>query len=135
MPFSTVNLVIFLQSARGRPINSVTLLGRRRYIRELQSTNYNLRQFGERVAMNMPLQGSSADIIKLAMINVSNRLKSENLKSQLILQVHDELIIDAFPCEKEKVELILKEEMENAVKLKVALTVEVGAGKTWFEAK
>jgi DNA polymerase-1 len=85
--------------------------------------------------MNMPLQGSSADIIKLAMINVSNRLKSENLKSQLILQVHDELIIDAFPCEKEKVELILKEEMENAVKLKVALTVEVGAGKTWFEAK
>jgi len=114
---------------------SVTLFGRRRYIRELQSTNYNVRQFGERVAMNMPLQGSSADIIKVAMLGVSKRLKAENLKSELILQVHDELIIDAFEDERQAVELILKEEMENAVKLKVALTVEVGTGKTWFDAK
>lgn len=112
-----------------------TLLGRRRYIRELKSANKNLQAFGERVAMNMPLQGSSADIIKIAMINVYNRLKKENLKSELILQVHDELIIDAKISEKDKVIQILKEEMEGAVKLSVALTVEVGCGKTWFDAK
>ena len=114
---------------------AITLLNRRRYIRELLSSNYNLRQFGERVAMNMPLQGSSADIIKIAMINVHNRLKRENLKSELILQVHDELIIDAFIDEKEKIEKILVEEMEGAVKLAVNLTVELGSGKTWFDAK
>ena len=114
---------------------ATTLLGRKRYIRELLSENYNLRQFGERVAMNMPLQGSSADIIKLAMLGVSKRLKSENLKSELILQVHDELIIDAFIDEKEQVEKILVEEMEGAVKLRVPLTVSVGSGKTWFDAK
>ncbi len=112
-----------------------TLLNRRRYIREISSSNYNLRQFGERVAMNMPLQGSSADIIKLAMIHVHNRLKKENLKSELILQVHDELIIDAFVDEKEKIEKILVEEMEGAVKLAVNLTVELGSGETWFDAK
>ncbi len=114
---------------------AVTLLGRRRYIRELLSSNYNLRQFGERVAMNMPLQGSSADIIKLAMLGVHRRLKEEGLKSELILQVHDELIIDAFYCEKEAVEKILVEEMENAVNLSVKLTVSLGSGKTWYEAK
>jgi DNA polymerase-1 len=112
-----------------------TILGRKRYIRELNSANYNLRQFGERVAMNMPLQGSSADIIKLAMLGVSKRLKKENLKSELILQVHDELIVDAFKDEKEAVEKILVEEMEGAVKLKVNLTVELGSGNTWFDAK
>ncbi len=112
-----------------------TLLNRRRYIREISSSNYNLRQFGERVAMNMPLQGSSADIIKLAMIGVHNRLKKENLKSELILQVHDELIIDAFLDEKEKIEKILVEEMEGAVNLAVKLTVELGSGATWFDAK
>ena len=114
---------------------AVTLFGRKRYIRELSSPNFNLRQFGERVAMNMPLQGSSADIIKLAMINVSKKLKEENLRSELILQVHDELIIDAFESEKEKVAKILKREMENAVDLPVKLTVESGSGKTWFDAK
>ncbi len=114
---------------------AVTMFGRRRYIRELSSSNFNLRSFGERVAMNMPLQGSSADIIKLAMINVARRLKEENLGSELILQVHDELIIDAFESEKEKVENILKYEMENAVDLPVKLTVEPGSGKTWFDAK
>ncbi|MBQ9514208.1 MAG: DNA polymerase I [Clostridia bacterium] len=112
-----------------------TLLGRRRYIRELKSANRNLQSFGERVAMNMPLQGSSADIIKIAMINVFNRLKKENLNSELILQVHDELIIDAKIDEKDKVIKILKEEMEGAVSLSVQLTVEVGCGKTWFDAK
>jgi len=112
-----------------------TLLGRKRYIRELSSANYNLRQFGERVAMNMPLQGSSADIIKLAMLGVAKRLKEENLKSELILQVHDELIVDAFISEQSAVEKILVEEMEGAVKLAVPLTVSLGSGKTWFEAK
>ncbi|MBQ3115898.1 MAG: DNA polymerase I [Clostridia bacterium] len=114
---------------------AITLLGRRRYIRELSSSNGNVRQFGERVAMNMPLQGSSADIIKLAMLGVSKRLRQENLKSQLILQVHDELIIDTFKDEEEKVSTILVEEMENAVSLAVKLTVGVGSGKNWLEAK
>lgn len=114
---------------------AVTLLGRKRYIKELLSPNYNIRQFGERVAMNMPLQGSSADIIKVAMLCVAKRLKEENLKSELILQVHDELIIDAFKNEKEQVEKILVEEMENAAQLSVRLTVGLGCGNTWFEAK
>ena len=85
--------------------------------------------------MNMPLQGSSADIIKLAMLGVNNRLKKENLKSELILQVHDELIIDAFKDEREKVEQILVQEMEGAVNLAVSLTVSLGSGATWFDAK
>lgn len=114
---------------------AVTTLGRRRYIREISSPNYNLRQFGERAAMNMPLQGSAADIIKIAMINVFNRLKRENLKSQLILQIHDELIIDAFKSEREAVERILVEEMGGAAKLSVPLTVSLGAGETWYDAK
>jgi DNA polymerase-1 len=112
-----------------------TLLKRRRYIPELLSTNFMMRSFGERASMNMPLQGSSADIIKLAMINVANRLKKENLKSKLILQVHDELIIDAIKKESDKVQEILVEEMQNAVKLSVKLTAEVGLGKNWYEAK
>lgn len=114
---------------------AITLLGRRRVIREISSANYNLRSFGERAAMNMPLQGSSADIIKLAMLGVHKRLKKEKLQSKLILQVHDELIIDALASEKERVKKILVEEMENAVNLKVKLTVEVEEGKTWFDAK
>ncbi len=114
---------------------ATTLLGRKRYIRELSASSFPLRQFGERVAMNMPLQGSSADIIKLAMLGVSRRLKEENLKSELILQVHDELIVDAFIDEKEQVKKILREEMEEAVSLSVPLTVSMGSGKTWFDAK
>jgi DNA polymerase-1 len=94
-----------------------------------------LRQFGERVAMNMPLQGSSADIIKLAMLGVAKRLKKENLKSELILQVHDELIVDAFISEKDAVIKILTEEMEGAVSLSVPLTVGKEIGKTWYDAK
>ncbi|MBE5737043.1 MAG: DNA polymerase I [Clostridiales bacterium] len=112
-----------------------TLLGRKRYIREINASNYNMRQFGERVAMNMPLQGSSADIIKIAMINVAKRLKEQNLKSELILQVHDELIIDAEKSEKDKVIEILTQEMQGAVVLDVPLTVSVGSGATWYEAK
>ncbi len=112
-----------------------TVLGRRRYFKDIHSKNFNLRSFSERAAMNMPLQGSSADIIKVAMINVFNRLKKEGLKSKLILQVHDELIIDAFKSEKDVVTKLLKEEMESAVKLVVPLTVETEIGETWFDAK
>ena len=114
---------------------SITLLGRKRNIPELLSSNYMIRQFGERVAMNMPLQGSAADVIKLAMLGVYKRLKKENLKSKLILQVHDELIIDTLISEKEQVEKLLVEEMEGAVNLTVKLTVGLGGGKTWFDAK
>ena len=112
-----------------------TLLNRKRYIPEIKSANFVLRSFGERAAMNMPLQGSSADIIKVAMVNVYKRLKKEGLKSKLILQVHDELIIDTLKEEKDVVVNLLKEEMENAVKLKVKLTVDTAVGETWFEAK
>ncbi len=112
-----------------------TLTGRKRYIREINSSNYNLRQFGERAAMNMPLQGSSADIIKIAMVNLSKALKREKMKTKLILQVHDELILDAPENEKEKAAEILRYEMENAVQLKVPLKVEVAIGHNWYEAK
>ena len=114
---------------------ATTVLGRRRYIREINSTNHMLKSFGERVAMNMPLQGSSADIIKLAMLGVDKRLKKEKLNAKLILTVHDELIVDSPENEATAVEKILVEEMENAVKLSVPLTVSVGKGKTWFDAK
>ena len=112
-----------------------TLLGRRRVINELKASNYNVRSFGERAAMNMPLQGSSADIIKLAMINVRNKLKESNYQAKLVLQVHDELVIDCPEKEKETVAKILQEEMERAVSLRVPLTVEVGIGKTWYDTK
>ncbi len=112
-----------------------TLLGRRRVINELRSSNYNVRSFGERAAMNMPLQGSSSDIIKIAMINVHNKLKEGGYKARLVLQVHDELVIDCPENEKESVSEILKTEMENAVALRVPLTVEVGVGQTWFDTK
>ena len=112
-----------------------TLLGRRRVINELKASNYNVRSFGERAAMNMPLQGSSADIIKIAMINVEKRLKEGNYKARLVLQVHDELVIDCPEKEKEEVAKLLQYEMENAVSLRVPLTVEVGVGKTWFDTK
>ncbi len=112
-----------------------TILGRRRYIPEIKSSNYNVRSFGERAAMNMPLQGSSADIIKMAMLNVENRLKKEGLNTKLVLQVHDELVLDAPEAEREKAARILKEEMEGAVSLKVPLIVEVNEGKSWYDAK
>lgn len=112
-----------------------TLTGRKRIIPEIKSANYNIRQFGERAAMNMPLQGSSADIIKIAMNNVYKALKKQGLKTKLILQVHDELVLDAPEEEVEKAAGILKYEMENAVKLKVPLTVEVHTGKNWYDAK
>ena len=112
-----------------------TLLGRRRVINEIKASNYNVRSFGERAAMNMPLQGSSADIIKIAMINVREKLKQGNYSAKLVLQVHDELVIDCPYNEKEAVAKILQEEMENAVSLRVPLTVEVGVGETWYDTK
>lgn len=114
---------------------AITMLGRRRYIKEINASNFNLRSFGERAAMNMPLQGSSADIIKLAMLGVHKRLVKEGLSSKLILQVHDELIIDAVRSEAEQIKKILVEEMEGAVSLSVPLTVELGSGESWYDAK
>lgn len=110
---------------------TTTLLGRVRYIPELASPNYMTRQFGERAAMNMPLQGSAADIIKLAMVDVAARLKG--LKSRLILQIHDELIVEADDAEVETVKAVLKECMENCVSLSVPLTVDVECGKSWLD--
>ena len=112
-----------------------TLLGRRRYIRELSSSNYNLRQFGERVAMNMPLQGSSADIIKIAMINVAKRLKEDGYKAKLVLQVHDELNFSVQKAEKAIVEEIVSREMETAFAMQVPLKADCGWGKNWLEAQ
>ena len=112
-----------------------TLFGRRRYLPELKSGNFNMRAFGERVARNMPIQGAAADIIKIAMIRVSDRLAREGLQGRLILQVHDELIVECPPEEREQVERILQEEMEGAVSLSVPMVAEAGSGRTWFEAK
>lgn len=112
-----------------------TLLGRKRYIPEINSSNFNLRSFGERAAMNMPLQGTAADVIKIAMIKVANRIKKEGLRSRLILQVHDELIVDTAEDEVEEIKNILVEEMQSAVTLSVPLTVETECGTRWFDAK
>ena len=112
-----------------------TLFGRRRYLPELSSKNFNMRSFGERVARNMPIQGAAADIIKIAMIRVNARLREEGLKARLILQVHDELIVEAPRDEAEKVSALLTEEMEKAVKLDVPLVAEASIGETWYDAK
>ncbi len=112
-----------------------TLLGRRRKINEISSTNYNIRQFGERASMNMPLQGTASDIIKVAMNKVYNALKQNNLKSKLILQIHDELIVDCDKDEVTQVVNILREEMEGAVRLSVPLKVDVNMGRNWFDCK
>ncbi|MBC8570229.1 DNA polymerase I [Zongyangia hominis] len=113
----------------------VTLMGRRRYLPELSSSNRNMRNFGERVAMNTPIQGTAADIIKIAMVRVSDALERAGLKTRLILQVHDELILAAPPEEVDRASAILKEEMENAVHLKVPMEVDVHAGENWLAAK
>ncbi len=112
-----------------------TILGRRRYLPELQSPVYNIRAFGERVALNAPIQGASADLIKLAMIHVFRRLKQENLRSKLILQIHDELVIESPKEETDAVRKLLKEEMEQVQSLAVPLIAEVGIGPDWASAK
>ncbi len=112
-----------------------TMLGRVRYFPELTSSQFNIRAFGERAAMNMPLQGSASDVIKLAMLKVDEELKKQGLNAHLILQVHDELIVDTPLNEEATVKKILKDCMENVVKLRVPLIVNVASGKNWFEAK
>ncbi len=114
---------------------AATLFGRRRYLPELQSPNFNLRSFGERVAMNMPIQGAAADIMKLAMLRVYDRLKRENLRGKLVLQIHDELIVECPAEEAETVARVLREEMEGAASLSVPLIADTGIGRTWYEAK
>ena len=112
-----------------------TLYGRRRYLPELKSSNANIRSFGERVALNMPIQGTAADIMKIAMINAWKRLKRETPMAKLILQVHDELIVECPESEVNAVGLVLREEMENAAELTVPLVAETRSGKTWHDAK
>ena len=112
-----------------------TLLGRKRYIKEINAPNYMVRQIGERLAMNSPIQGSAADIIKIAMVRVYEAIRKAELKSKLILQIHDELVINTYPDEKETVEKLLVENMESAYKLAVELKADVNEGKNWYELK
>lgn len=112
-----------------------TIFGRRRYIPELKASNHNIKAFGERVALNTPIQGSAADIIKLAMVRVYRRLKAEGFRSKLILQVHDELIVEALEEEVDAVRRILREEMEQVVRLDVKLVAEEKCAKSWYDAK
>lgn len=112
-----------------------TLFGRMRPLPELKSPKHSIRQFGERAALNTPIQGTAADIIKLAMVNVHSRLKEEGLEAKLILQVHDELLVECPPAEEERVKLILVDEMQNVAQYSTPLTVDVNSGKSWSEAK
>jgi DNA polymerase-1 len=112
-----------------------TILNRRRYLPDITSRNFNIRGFAERTAMNTPIQGSAADVIKKAMIDMAERLKNENLQTRLLLQVHDELIFEAPEHEIEKLKVIVPEVMENAVTLDVPLKVDYCFGPTWFDAK
>jgi DNA polymerase-1 len=108
---------------------------RKRIIHEINASSYMVRQLGERLAMNSPIQGSAADIIKLAMIKVYRELTRQKTKSRLILQVHDELVIQTHKSELETIKKLLEENMENAVKLSVTLTSEVSTGKNWYDLK
>ena len=114
---------------------AVTLMGRRRQLPELKSSNANVRSFGERAAMNTPIQGTAADIIKLAMVRVHGALKEQGLKARLILQVHDELIIEAPREEEAQVSALLKRCMEEVAALSVPLVAEVKTGESWYETK
>ena len=110
-----------------------TILGRRRYLKDINSRNHVVRSFAERIAVNAPIQGSAADIIKIAMINLQKVLK-ENYQTKMLLQVHDELVFDVPKSELETIKPIIKETMENAVKMQVPLEVEIGVGQNWLEA-
>ena len=112
-----------------------TLFGRRRYIPELKNKNKNIVQFGERIAMNTPIQGTAADIIKIAMNKLYKSLKDNNLKSKLVMQVHDELIVETADNELEIVEKLMREAMENIVKLDIPLDIDLNVGKSWYDAK
>jgi len=112
-----------------------TIFGRRRYIPELRERNFNIRAFGERVAANSPIQGSAADLIKIAMIRIDDALRTRNLQSKMLLQVHDELVFEVLPEELEEVSNLVKHEMEHAAQLSVPLVVDLGVGKNWLETK
>ena len=112
-----------------------TLLGRRRYIPEVREKNFNLRSYGERNAQNSPLQGSAADLIKLAMIRIHALLASRRLASRMLLQVHDELVFEVPPSEVEVMEALVKREMESVMPLRVPLVADVGVGENWLDAK
>jgi DNA polymerase-1 len=112
-----------------------TLMGRRRYLPELQSARAAVREFGKRAAMNTPIQGTAADIMKLAMVRVDEALRKEGLRSRLILQVHDELLLECPPEEAEQAARLLRTAMEEVISLKVPLVAEVHQGKNWYEAK
>ena len=111
-----------------------TLFGRRCYLPDINSNNATVRSYAERNAINAPIQGTAADIIKIAMVRIGKRLQDEGLKSKMILQVHDELNFSVYPDEKEKIEKMVKEEMENATQLSVPLLADCGWGKNWLEA-
>ena len=110
-------------------------MGRVRHIPDINSSNHTVRGFAERTAKNMPLQGSASDIIKIAMVNVSKRFKEQNLKSKLIIQIHDELVVDCHHDESDVVKNILKQEMEGVISLQVPLIANVSEGKTLYDAK
>ena len=112
-----------------------TMFGRRRYVPEITDKNKNIVEFGKRIAMNTPIQGTAADIIKLAMNKVYTTLKERKLKSKLIMQVHDELIVEATEDELEIVKEILTDSMKDVVKLSVPLDIDLNVGKTWYDAK
>jgi DNA polymerase-1 len=112
-----------------------TIFGRRRYIPELRERNFNIRAFGERTAANSPIQGSAADLIKIAMIRIDDALSSRDLQSKMLLQVHDELVFEVKPEELDAVQEMVKHEMENAAQLSVPLVVDLGTGKNWLETK
>lgn len=122
-----------VESARNRGYVE-TMLGRRRYLRDINSANATVRSFAERNAINAPIQGTAADMIKLAMINVQKRLKSGNYQSRMILQVHDELLFDVHHSELDELKVLIREEMQNAMPLKVPVIAEAGHGKNWLEA-
>ena len=111
-----------------------TLFGRRRYLADIDSRNVNARSLAERNAINAPIQGTAADIMKLAMVGVARRFKAEGIRSRITMQVHDEIVVDLLRSEREKVEQIVREEMEGAAKLSVPLTVECGVGENWLAA-
>ena len=112
-----------------------TLFNRRRYIPEMNSNNFMVRQFGSRVAMNTPIQGTAADIMKIAMINLYKQLKERKLESKILLQIHDELLLQVKIEEKEEVKELLKNSMEGAMKLKIPLKVELSEANNWYETK
>lgn len=112
-----------------------TMFNRLRYVPEINSSNFVQRGVGQRIAMNTPIQGTAADIIKIAMVKVYNRIKKENLKSRLILQVHDELLIEAYKDEKDIIKKVLKDEMENAIKFSVKLLIDINEGESWYDTK